>query len=50
MNIIVLGAAIKHLGFSETEIVESIKSIFSRKGESIVESNINALQAGMAIS
>lgn len=48
MNIVVLGAAITHLGFTAEEIEDSIKSIFSRKGDAIVQSNLKALQAGMA--
>jgi len=47
MNIVVLGAAIKHLGFSKEEIEEAIKTIFAPKGEAIVEANLRALQAGM---
>lgn len=48
MNIVVLGAAIKHLGFTQAEIEDAIKSIFARKGEVIVDANIRALQAGIA--
>ncbi len=47
MNIVMLGAAIGHLGFSREEIEEAIKEIFSRKGEAIVESNLRALEAGI---
>ena len=47
MNIVVLGAAIKHLGFTKAEIEDAIKAIFARKGEAIVESNLRALQAGI---
>ncbi|MDD4687129.1 MAG: indolepyruvate oxidoreductase subunit beta [Candidatus Cloacimonetes bacterium] len=50
MNIVVLGAAIKQLGFSADEIGESIKSIFVRKGEAIVDANLRALQAGISHS
>ena len=50
MNIVVLGAAIKHLGFTQTEIEDAIKTIFARKGEVIVEANLRALQAGMKIT
>ncbi|MEN6444829.1 MAG: indolepyruvate oxidoreductase subunit beta [Candidatus Cloacimonas sp.] len=48
MNIVVLGAAITHLGFTLEEIEEAIKVIFAPKGEAIVEANLRALQAGMA--
>lgn len=47
MNIVVLGAAIKHLGFSAEEMETAIKSIFERKGEQIVEANLRALRAGI---
>lgn len=47
MNIVMLGAAIGHIGFSEAEVTEAIKEIFWRKGEKIVESNLNALNAGI---
>ncbi|MDI3503717.1 MAG: indolepyruvate ferredoxin oxidoreductase, beta subunit [Candidatus Cloacimonadota bacterium] len=49
MNIVVLGAAIKHLGFAEAEIAKSIKVIFARKGETIIENNLRALEAGLKI-
>lgn len=48
MNIVVLGAAIEHLGFSQAEIETAIRTIFAPKGEVIVEANLRALQAGMA--
>ncbi|MBW6514406.1 MAG: indolepyruvate oxidoreductase subunit beta [Candidatus Syntrophosphaera sp.] len=48
MNIVMLGAAIKHLGFSPEEIKDAITSIFSRKGEQIVEANLRALDAGLS--
>lgn len=49
MNIVVLGAAISKLGFSAEEIENSIRSIFARKGDNVVEANIKALRAGMKI-
>jgi indolepyruvate ferredoxin oxidoreductase beta subunit len=49
MNIVVLGSAIKHLGFTQNEIEDAIKDIFARKGDAIVEANIRALQAGIDI-
>ena len=48
MNVVVLGAAIQHLGFSEAEIATSIKAIFAQKGDKIVEDNLRALKAGIA--
>jgi indolepyruvate ferredoxin oxidoreductase beta subunit len=47
MNIVMLGAAIGHLGFTPHETKTAINAIFSRKGEAIVEANLRALQAGM---
>jgi indolepyruvate ferredoxin oxidoreductase beta subunit len=47
MNIVVLGAAKTHLGFSQEEIEEAIKAIFAPKGEAIVEANLRALLAGI---
>jgi len=47
MNIVMLGSAISHLGFSVSEIENAIKVIFERKGEAIVEANLRALQAGI---
>ncbi|HOC95646.1 MAG TPA: indolepyruvate oxidoreductase subunit beta [Candidatus Cloacimonadota bacterium] len=47
MNIVVLGAAIKHLGFTAQEIEEAIKTIFASKGELIIEANLRALKAGI---
>ncbi|MFO7660425.1 MAG: indolepyruvate oxidoreductase subunit beta [Candidatus Cloacimonadaceae bacterium] len=47
MNIVVLGAAAKQLGFSQEELEQAITDIFSRKGEAIVEANLKALQAGL---
>ncbi|MBM4404556.1 MAG: indolepyruvate oxidoreductase subunit beta [Candidatus Cloacimonetes bacterium] len=47
MNIVMIGAAIGHLGFSTEEIEDAIKVIFARKGEVIVEANLRALNAGI---
>ena len=48
MNIVMIGAAIGHLGFSAGEIEDAINVIFNRKGETIAEANLRALQAGIA--
>lgn len=48
MNIVMLGAAVRQLGFSPEEIEAAIKAIFSRKGEAIVEANLRALNAGLS--
>lgn len=47
MNIVMLGAAIKHLGFTVEEIEAAIREIFGRKGDAIVEGNLRALHAGI---
>ncbi len=46
MNMVILGAAVKTLGFTIEQIEESIKTIFGRKGQAIVDANIKALKAG----
>ncbi|MBI9032181.1 indolepyruvate oxidoreductase subunit beta [bacterium] len=46
MNMVILGAAVKTLGFSLEQIENSIKEIFGKKGDAIVEANIKALRAG----
>ena len=45
-NIVILGAAAKFLGIPMKELQKSIKILFGRKGDKIVESNLKALQAG----
>ncbi len=47
MNIVMLGAAATHLGFSVAELSKAITDSFSRKGEQVVEANLRALQAGL---
>lgn len=47
MNIVMLGAATKHLGFAPSEFEEAISTIFQRKGELIVEANLRAFKAGL---
>jgi len=48
MNIVMLGAASKHLDFSFEEFESAIQAIFAKKGEAIVETNIRAFKAGYA--
>ena len=50
MNIVMLGAAVKNLGFEPAEFEAAITSIFQKKGDLIVEANIRAFQAGLAKS
>jgi len=49
-NIVLLGATIPFLGIDYAKIQESIRDIFERKGESIVELNLKALAAGKKIA
>ncbi|PLX23944.1 MAG: indolepyruvate oxidoreductase [Ignavibacteria bacterium] len=50
MNIVVLGAASPFLELPAEEIEQSIKTIFQRKGDAIVEQNLAAFRAGRAIA
>ena len=45
-NMVILGAASPYLDISYEKLEESIKSIFGRKGESVVNVNLKAMQAG----
>ena len=49
-NIVLLGATIPFLGIGYDKIQDSIRDIFQRKGESIVEMNLKALEAGKQIA
>ena len=49
-NIVLLGATIPFLGIDYTQIQDSIREIFRRKGEAIVEMNLKALEAGKHIA
>ena len=46
MNMVVLGAASPFLDITQEKLEEAIKSIFQRKGDKVVESNIKAFNAG----
>ena len=45
-NIVILGAAVKFIEISIAELEKSIKMLFGKKGEEVVQSNIKALHAG----
>lgn len=45
-NVVILGAASAHLGISFESLENAIRRIFGKKGEVVVELNINALKAG----
>ena len=49
-NIVLLGATIPFLGIDYGKVQDSIREIFLRKGEAIVEMNLKALAAGKEIA
>ena len=49
-NIVLLGATIPFLGIDYEKVQDSIREIFLRKGEEIVEMNLKALAAGKEIA
>ena len=49
-NIVLLGATIPFLGIDYQKVQDSIRDIFQRKGEAIVELNLKALVAGKEIA
>lgn len=49
-NIVLLGATTPFLGIDYAKIQDSIRDIFARKGEEIVEMNLKALDAGREIA
>ncbi|HBJ77356.1 MAG TPA: indolepyruvate oxidoreductase, partial [Porphyromonadaceae bacterium] len=49
-NIVMLGAATPFIGISYETLREGIRRIFSKKGESIVELNLRALEIGKNIA
>jgi len=49
-NIVLLGAASPFLGIGVEKIEESIRTIFERKGEAVVEMNRKAFRAGLEMA
>jgi len=47
-NIVMLGAASPFIDIDFSALEEGLRKIFGRKGDAVVESNINALRAGRA--
>lgn len=45
-NMVMLGAASRYLGLSLESLNGALHNLFSRKGEEVVQLNINAIQAG----
>ena len=46
VNMVLLGAASLILGIEDTKLEEAIGDIFGRKGDKVVEMNVNAFRAG----
>lgn len=46
-NMVLLGAAAPFTGIAPEKIEEGIKTVFGRKGEAVVESNLAAFRAGL---
>ena len=49
-NIVLLGATIPFLGIAYEKVQDSIREIFQRKGDEIVQLNLKALAAGKEIA
>lgn len=49
-NMVILGAACPFLGITYEQIQDAISTIFARKGEEVVNTNLNALKAGYEIA
>lgn len=45
-NMVLLGAAIPMLGIAHDQMIDGVARIFARKGETVVQSNIAAVEAG----
>lgn len=49
-NIVLLGATVPFLGIGYDKVQASIRDIFQRKGDAVVDMNLRALEAGKRIS
>lgn len=49
-NMVVLGAASKYLKIDIEKLEDAVRSIFGKKGDTIVNANIDALRAGRAVA
>lgn len=49
-NMVILGAACPFLGISYEQLQDAIRSIFSRKGDEIINTNLKALEAGYNVA
>ena len=46
MNMVVLGAGSPFIDIPYQQLQEGIRAVFGRKGDAVVTSNLNALEAG----
>ena len=49
-NMVVLGAASKYLGIDIEKLEAAVRSNFARKGDAVIDANIAALRAGIAVA
>ena len=49
-NMVILGAASKYLGIDLEKLEDAVRSKFGKKGDAIVNANIDALRAGRAVA
>lgn len=49
-NMVVLGAASKYLKIDLAKLEDAVRQNFARKGEAVVEANIQALRAGREVA
>lgn len=49
-NIVILGAASPFLGMSYESLQKAVRFIFRKKGEDVIQLNLNALQAGLDVA
>lgn len=49
-NMVILGAACPFLGISYEDLQKAIRAIFGRKGEEVVQVNLDALKAGYEVT
>ena len=47
---VLLGAAIPMLGIEHDKMIAGVARVFARKGEAVVNTNINAVEKGYAFS
>ena len=47
VNIVMAGAAAKHIGIDKEQLLNSIRAMFASKGDAVVEMNVRAFEIGM---